>query len=86
MARPAPITITWKRLKRAWGYAHSEDRHIDLDVALKDRPERLLEIAIHEVAHIELPDIDETAIKRLGQSAADVLLRLGFTKRDSEEE
>lgn len=77
--RPKPIKIEFKTLPTAWGYAYPTERRIDLAKGMN--PAKLMEIAIHEALHVELPDIDESAIDRTAKSLTDVLLRLGFTEK-----
>jgi hypothetical protein len=42
----------------------------------------LLDIAIHETAHVVCPDLSEEAVDRIGKHAADVLWRMGFRRED----
>lgn len=79
-----PIRIDLKRLNTVWGYAYTDERRIELDARMK--PEKMLEIAIHEVAHVELPHLSEEAVSHLGKSVADVLLRLGYWREAREDE
>lgn len=72
------IRIKWITSEKAWGYADIKRRVIELDRRLDDRT--MLDIAIHETAHIELPMLDEAAVETLGKQAADVLWRLGFRR------
>lgn len=80
---PKPIMIEWKRLTTAWGYAYPDERRIELDPRMK--PEKLMEIAIHEALHIQIPDLDEAAIDRAAKNVTDVLLRCGFWRKQTED-
>jgi hypothetical protein len=72
------IRIKWIKSEKAWGYADAAKRTIELDRRLDDQT--MLEIAVHETAHICLPVLDEAAVETLGKQAADVLWRLGFRR------
>lgn len=74
------IRIVRKRNPGMWGLAHIEARKIELDPGLDEKT--LLDIAVHEVVHVECTDLDESAVDRIGKSAADVLWRLGFRLQD----
>lgn len=82
--KPSPITIQFKHLSTAWGYAYPDERRIELAAAM--RPEKEMEIAIHEALHIELPDLDETAVVRTSKSICDVLLRLNYWRKIRDDE
>ena len=47
-------------------------------------PVPMLDIAIHEAAHVVAPDLDEATIDRLGRHTADLLWRMGFRKTGDE--
>lgn len=82
--KPRAIRIKFRRLPKHIGLADRDRREITLD---PDQGEvSLMGTAIHEVLHIELWDLDETAVLRTEKSIVDVLLRLGFrrTEKDGE--
>lgn len=60
--------------------AYPSEYRIELDPYLDEKT--LLDIAIHETAHVVVPDLDEEAIDRLGRACADVLWRIGFRKEE----
>lgn len=70
------IRIARKRNHGVWGLAHPKAWMIELDPQLDEKT--LIDIAVHETAHLVLQDLDEEAIDRLGRHCADVLWRLGF--------
>ena len=74
------IRIVRKRNPGVWGLAFPAERRIELDPELDDRT--LLDISVHEVTHVVIPDLDESAVDRLGKACADVLWRLGFRVQD----
>jgi hypothetical protein len=74
------IRIARKRNPGCWGLAFPGEWRIELDDRLHDKT--LLDIATHEVAHVVIPDLDESAVDRLGKHVADVLWRLGFRRED----
>jgi hypothetical protein len=65
-----------------WGLAFPHEWRIEIDPALDDKT--LLDIAIHEAAHVVLPDLDEAQVDRLGRQAADLLWRMGFRRAGEE--
>ena len=65
-----------------WGLAFPHEWRIEIDPALDDKT--LLDIAIHEAAHVVIPELGEAEVDRLGRHAADLLWRMGF-RRASEE-
>lgn len=65
-----------------WGLAFPHEWRIEIDPALDDQT--LLDIAIHEAAHVVLPDLDEGQVDRLGRHAADLLWRMGFRRAGEE--
>jgi hypothetical protein len=65
-----------------WGLAFPHEWRIEIDPALDDKT--LLDIAIHEAAHVVLPDLDESQVDRLGRQAADLLWRMGFRRMGEE--
>lgn len=74
------ITIEWKKLTTAWGWAYTDCHRIELDPRMDERT--LLEVASHEVGHIVLPEVEEGKIDLLGKQVADVLWRIGFRRED----
>jgi hypothetical protein len=65
-----------------WGLAFPHEWRIEIDPALDDKT--LLDIAIHEAAHVVLPGLDEAEVDRLGRHAADLLWRMGFRRAGEE--
>ncbi len=72
------IRIVWKKLPKEWGLADHTKHTIWLDERMTDKT--LIEIASHEVAHVVLPVLDESAVDLLGKHIADVLTRIGFRR------
>jgi hypothetical protein len=76
------IRYCYKRNRGMWGLAYPQEWRVELDPALDDKT--LLDIAIHEAAHVVLPDLDEAQVDRLGRHAADLLWRMGFRRTGEE--
>jgi hypothetical protein len=76
------IRYCHKRNRGVWGLAYPREWRIEVDPELDDKT--LLDIAVHEVAHVVMPDLDEAAVDQLGRHAADVLWRLGFRRAGEE--
>lgn len=72
------ISIRRKRNKNAWGMAYPDLYRIELDPALDLDDKNLIEISVHEVAHVVFPHLDEATVDLLGKQCADVLWRLKF--------
>ena len=79
-----PIRIGWVKSRTAWGWAYPEEWRIELDHRSCDQ--MLMNTIVHEVAHVVLPVLDEAAVKKLGDHAADVLWRLGFRRIEKGDE
>lgn len=74
------VRYRFKRNPGAWGMAYPKEHRIELDPYLDEKT--LLDIAIHETAHVVVPDLDEEAVDRLGRACADVLWRIGFRREE----
>jgi hypothetical protein len=72
------VRIARKRNPGCWGLAFPAEWRIELDDRLSDKT--LIDIAIHETAHVVAPDLSEECVDRIGRHCADVLWRLGFRK------
>lgn len=78
------ISIRRRRNKNAWGMSYPESYKIDLDPDLTGKD--LLEISVHEVAHVVFPHLNEESIDLLGKQCADVIWRLKFRIPDEHED
>ena len=56
---------------KSWGWANFTARELYLDPSLSGR--RLALYALHEGLHVEVPDLDEEAIKRIARNLLKVL-------------
>lgn len=74
------VRFAYKRNPGVWGLAFPKEYRIEIDPYLTDQT--LIDIAIHETAHVVVPDLDEEAVDRLGRACADVLWRMGFRKEE----
>ena len=61
------IRYCYKRNRGMWGLAFPHEWRIEIDPALDDKT--LLDIAIHEAAHVVIPDLSEAEVDRLGRHA-----------------
>jgi hypothetical protein len=74
------IRYRFKKNPGVWGLALPDQWRIELDPAMDCKT--LMDIAIHETAHVVCPDLSEEAVDRIGKHAADVLWRMGFRRED----
>lgn len=70
--------VTYKKLRKVWGYALIGEDKIELYHKLKGK--KHLEILIHEKLHLLYPDLDEGAIKRDARKMASTLWAEGYRK------
>ena len=68
--------VHYKKLIKAWGYAHLEKNYIELSVSLRGR--KHLEILIHEHLHILLPAYDEEYIVEMSKEMSKLLIKEGY--------
>lgn len=68
--------VHYKKLIKAWGYAHTEKNYIELSVDLKGK--KHLEILIHEHLHILLPAYDEEWILEMSKEMSKLLIKEGY--------
>lgn len=54
--------IIYKRLKKVWGYAVMDRSEIEIDLRAKGK--KHLEICIHEMVHLLWPDESEESVER----------------------
>jgi len=66
--------------EKAWGTAWTEGRYSYINLDPRLGALRFLETAVHEQAHISLPDFSERQIDRLGKDISKTLWRLGFRR------
>ena len=55
--------VIYKNLKKAWGYADLDRKEVIMDRSLHGK--KHLEILLHEVCHLLLPDATEEEIVRM---------------------
>ncbi len=77
------VRYRFKRVPGHWGVAYPDQWRIEIDPSLDDKT--LIEITTHEIAHVVLPVLDETAVDTLGKHVADVLYRMGFRRTDGDD-
>lgn len=75
------IKVIYRKLGRedAWGLAHTDDNLIEIDSRLRNK--RLLQVLIHESAHLAL-DLTENQILKLEKVIGNVLWQEGYRKLD----
>lgn len=78
-----PIRIRFRKLGRekAMGLAHQSSRLIELDP--NQRGFDLLDSAIHEIKHLQYPDLSEEAVLANATEMADLLWKIGFRWTDN---
>jgi len=70
--------VTYKKLRKVWGYAYIYQDKIELYDKLKGK--KHLEILIHEKLHLCFPELDESAIKKHSKAMCATLWRDGYRK------
>ena len=83
MATKKPITIKFGKLgkHKADGLAYVSNRKIVIDVRLTGV--ELLETILHEIAHVQQPDLSEEAILEYSKETAEILWKIGYHLTDS---
>lgn len=78
MAKKKPIKIVFKKLGRskADGLAYKEDRVIFIDITLKGV--NMLDTILHELAHVQQPDLSEESVTEYAKETADILYKIGY--------
>lgn len=82
-SKKKPISVKFGKLgkHKADGLAYIENRKILIDMRLTGV--ELLETILHEVAHIQQPDLSEEAILEYSKETADILWKIGYHLTDS---
>jgi hypothetical protein len=82
-SKKKPITIKFGKLGKykADGLAYVDNRKILIDMRLTGI--ELLETILHEVAHVQQPDLSEEAILEYSKETADILWKIGYHLTDS---
>lgn len=70
--------VYYKNLVKVWGYAHTDKNKIELSLKLKGK--KHLEILTHELLHIILPDFDEESIKEFSKMMTEVYWKESYRK------
>jgi hypothetical protein len=83
MTRKKPITIKFGKLgkHKADGLAYVEKRKIVIDMRLSGV--ELLETILHEIAHVQQPDLSEEAVLEYSKETAEILWKIGYHLTDS---
>jgi hypothetical protein len=78
-----PITVRFGKLGKykADGLAYADKRKIVIDSRLTGV--ELLETILHEIAHIQQPDLSEEAVLRYSKETAEILWKIGYHLTDS---
>lgn len=78
-----PITVKFSKLGKykADGLAYADKRKIIIDSRLTGV--ELLETILHEILHIQQPDLSEEAVLRYSKETAEVLWKIGYHLTDS---
>jgi hypothetical protein len=70
--------VVYKKLRKVWGLAYVYHDRIELYDKMKGK--KHLEIILHEKLHIEFPDLDEGAVKRISRAMCKTLWEDGYRK------
>jgi hypothetical protein len=78
-----PITVKFGKLGKykADGLAYADKRKIVIDSRLTGV--ELLETILHEILHIQQPDLSEEAVLRYSKETAEILWKIGYHLTDS---
>ena len=78
-----PITVKYGKLGKykADGLAYADKRKIIIDSRLTGV--ELLETILHEILHIQQPDLSEEAVLRYSKETAEILWKIGYHLTDS---
>ena len=73
-----PITVKFGKLGKykADGLAYADKRKIIIDSRLTGV--ELLETILHEILHIQQPDLSEEAVLRYSKETAEILWKIGY--------
>ena len=82
-SKKKPISVKFGKLgkHKADGLAYIENRKILIDMRLTGV--ELLETILHEVAHVQQPDLSEEAVLEYSKETADILWKIGYHLTDS---
>ena len=77
------IKVRYSKLgkSRSWGFAHYEDNSVELDLRLKGK--KHLEVITHEVWHLLFPDMSEEDVIKNSVLLTNVLWQDGYRKVDN---
>ena len=78
------IKVIYKKLGRtkSWGWAHSINDTIELDIRLKGK--KHLEILTHEAIHILYPEIEEDEVIKKSILLTNTLWKEGYRRIDND--
>ena len=84
MQKRKHIKVKYSKLGRGqkWGYAYPELFMIEIDVRAKGK--KLLEILLHESTHITLPKASESQVERISIALTNMLWKQGYRKIDND--
>jgi hypothetical protein len=83
MPKRKRIKVVYNKLGRAnaWGLADTDGHMVQLDERLRGK--KHLEILVHEVVHILLPDASEEEVERISINLTTVLWKEGYRRIDN---
>lgn len=67
--------------KAVWGLAHAAKNSIEVDSSLRGK--KLIEILLHEVVHLKMPEATEEQVEQLAAAQTQVLWDQVFSKMDN---
>lgn len=72
--------VTYRNLKKAWGYADLEKNSVIMDKQLHGK--KHLEILIHEMTHLILPEATEEEVERISILMTNTLWQQKYRRVD----
>lgn len=83
MAQKKPITVKFSKLGKfkADGLAYADKRKIVIDTRLTGI--ELLETILHEICHVQQPNLSEEAVLEYSKEASEILWKIGYHLTDS---
>jgi hypothetical protein len=72
--------VTYKNLKKAWGYADLDKKEIVMDKSLHGK--KHMEILLHEATHLLLPSATEEEVERISIYLTNTLWQQKYRRID----
>jgi hypothetical protein len=78
------IKVKYSKLGRnkVWGYAHSEDNSIEIDIRAKGK--KHCEILVHEAIHLLFPELEEEEVVKKSKLLTNLLWKEQYRRIDND--